>query len=292
MCSPRWMPSVLLTAVVLAVGLVASGTAAGVPAAHHPLLISYGAHGRGVVVRPDGGISRLKGTSAAFKQHVRVELSRLRAAIEPALRSACRNAPTVVVARYRTDGWAYIANEGLFAGDGAPESCARGGAYGVWHRTRHGWRTVVGGQELPTCRSLARLGVPSNVWAQGCYRLNHEVRYGRGPGSNSPSCSRRALFRAAASHEGFDPADPSYASMSEGPTVYGARCYDGWAVALVSRPEVGTTDGGTLFDVSQGRWTERAQIGAAMPCTLRPQGVSERDISHLTRAIDSPAYCG
>ena len=59
------------------------------------------------------------------------------------------------------------------------------------------------------------------------------------------------------------------------PGAYGAICDEGWAVADISRPNVGTTDGITVFKTAaDGTWVEVGDIGYALAeCTLESAGV-------------------
>lgn len=95
-------------------------------------------------------------------------------------------------------------------------------------------------------------------------------------GSSAP-CSARALFEAAVNKEHFNPNDPSYASFGRygnDPGAYSVNCNAGWAVADISRPNVGTTDGATLFESKSGTWREVAQLGAGVAeCNLEAHAV-------------------
>lgn len=93
----------------------------------------------------------------------------------------------------------------------------------------------------------------------------------------APACSAGALFKAAVAKERFNPHDPSYALLPAGNRAgaYKPRCDGRWAIAAISRPHVGTTDGITLFHAdSHGRWAEVAGLGG-MPadCQLMKVGV-------------------
>lgn len=113
--------------------------------------------------------------------------------------------------------------------------------------------------------------------------------------SISMPCTAANLFSAAAAKEHFSADDPSYKQLSaegSGPTVYGVRCDGDWALGLVSRPNVGTTDGGTLFQRIGGRWTETTTYGGegVAPCQLVQDGVpaaTARDLSlHMPQPPD------
>ena len=75
--------------------------------------------------------------------------------------------------------------------------------------------------------------------------------------ASAPACSASELFHAAVNKERFNANDPSYAGFGHfgnRPGAYGVICDRGWAVALISRPNVGTTDGETLFRAKSGSW--------------------------------------
>jgi len=90
-------------------------------------------------------------------------------------------------------------------------------------------------------------------------------------------CDANALFAAAVKKEGFDPHDPSYPQMGPGQeaTATFPVCVMDWALATISRPNVGTTDGETLFHAVGAEWVEVVDVGAPVtPCTLQQnQGV-------------------
>jgi len=108
--------------------------------------------------------------------------------------------------------------------------------------------------------------------------------------SGFAACSAEALFVAAYTAEGFDPHDPSYRQLTEegdGPGAYGRVCYQGWALALISRPNVGTTDGATLFrSTVDGVWREIRGAGGFLQaqCELYAYGVPPGIAAHLDPA--------
>ena len=104
-------------------------------------------------------------------------------------------------------------------------------------------------------------------------------------------CEPDLLYQAAAQKEGFSADDPSYrtAANPEGPVATGARCVGDWAVAGISRPNVGTTDGFTLFRWADGRWNDLT--GPLDPpndtCQLIDKGVPA-DIATVLQAPETP----
>jgi hypothetical protein len=92
----------------------------------------------------------------------------------------------------------------------------------------------------------------------------------------SGPCDASLLFQAAVAKEGFDPNDPSYAQMSPDGAAgaYDPICDANWAVASISRPNVGTTDGETVFNYENGSWVEVGQTGGDVAqCNLETAGV-------------------
>jgi hypothetical protein len=108
-----------------------------------------------------------------------------------------------------------------------------------------------------------------------------------------PACSPKALFDAAVAKEHFNRNDPSYATMGQRPTAYGAICDGGWAFALISRPNVGTTDGFTVFRAdSAGKWVEVREIGPNdSACALTGLGVPAKIAIILARGVAGGEYC-
>lgn len=80
--------------------------------------------------------------------------------------------------------------------------------------------------------------------------------------SPSAPCKDSLLFKAAQAAEGFSTSH-GYAHISP-PGATEAVCDAGWAVAAISRPNVGTTDGYTLFRSTGSRWREVGQLGGSV----------------------------
>lgn len=109
---------------------------------------------------------------------------------------------------------------------------------------------------------------------------------------STPQCSATLLFQAAVAKEHFNPDDPSYASLApdgNNPGAYDQICDGGWAWAFISRPNVGITDGGTLFHSVNNSWVEVAQTGgnSSIVCGLVADGVPQKIASVLQGAISS-----
>ena len=91
----------------------------------------------------------------------------------------------------------------------------------------------------------------------------------------APPCSASLLFAAAVAGQHFStnpalyPHDPG-----QGPGAYDPVCDGTWAIAAVSHPGVGTTDGGVLFHAHGGSWSYVAGIGGVpADCILEQNGV-------------------
>jgi hypothetical protein len=94
--------------------------------------------------------------------------------------------------------------------------------------------------------------------------------------SQAAPCSSSALFAASIAKEHFNPDDHSYKTFppDNQAGAYGTVCDGSWALAAISRPNVGTTDGDTLFQFVAGSWKEITVVGG-MPadCQLEQAGV-------------------
>jgi hypothetical protein len=91
----------------------------------------------------------------------------------------------------------------------------------------------------------------------------------------APSCSASLLFAAAVAGQHFSTAPGQYPpGADQGPGAYDPVCDSGWAIALVSHPQVGTTDGEVLFRAEGSTWAYVAGVGG-MPadCILQHYGV-------------------
>jgi len=109
-----------------------------------------------------------------------------------------------------------------------------------------------------------------------------------------PPCSAADLFTAAVAKEGFNPDDPSYAQFGPGQAAgaYQPTCVGTWAIASISRPQVGTTDGATLFHAVEGTWAETAPLGAPFStCTLTGHGVPQATAEQLMTALGAKTTC-
>jgi len=97
----------------------------------------------------------------------------------------------------------------------------------------------------------------------------------------SAPCKDSLLFKAAQQHEGFSTSH-GYSHISP-PGATEAICDAGWAVAAISRPTVGTTDGYTLFRSEAAPWREVGQLGGSVAtCQLKQYHVPNRVALVLT----------
>jgi pimeloyl-ACP methyl ester carboxylesterase len=112
----------------------------------------------------------------------------------------------------------------------------------------------------------------------------------------TPACSAVTLFTAAVAGQHFSTNPRLYPNYpGQGPGAYEPVCKGRWAIALVSHPNVGTTDGGVLFRAVGERWIYAAGIGGVpADCILEQNGVPPSVAKALIRPSQSqPAsYCG
>lgn len=98
----------------------------------------------------------------------------------------------------------------------------------------------------------------------------------------SAPCRDTLLFKAAQAAEGFGTSH-GYSHISP-PGATEAVCDAGWAVAAISRPIVGTTDGYTLFRSEAAHWREVGQLGGSIAtCQLKRYHVPSRVALILAR---------
>ena len=96
-------------------------------------------------------------------------------------------------------------------------------------------------------------------WVLALYLLPYRSSTGGATGS-APACDPAALFAAAVRKEGFDPHSPDYTSQ-EPAGAFHPLCIGAWAIAIISRPKLGGTDGDTLFTAVNGQWSEVGVLG-------------------------------
>lgn len=119
-------------------------------------------------------LDRISETSPAFQDFVERRLTQLWQANDP--RERCRPAATMIVKRWRSDGFAFISDMGNFA------PCPGGGYVQIAVRTDGRWRTPtrLGTQEVYGCRVLERFDVPAAIVPdRKCYDGSSVVSYPR-----------------------------------------------------------------------------------------------------------------
>jgi pimeloyl-ACP methyl ester carboxylesterase len=111
----------------------------------------------------------------------------------------------------------------------------------------------------------------------------------------APPCSAAALFAAAVAGQHFSTDPGLYPDApGQGPGAYNPVCDGAWAIAVVSHPNVGTTDGGILFRATGGRWVYAAGIGGVpADCILEHAGVPPSVATVLipTSQSEPASYC-
>lgn len=95
------------------------------------------------------------------------------------------------------------------------------------------------------------------------------------PAAAAAPCSASLLFAAAIAGQHFSTDPAEYPpEPGQGPGAYNPVCDGAWAIALISHPNVGTTDGEDLFHAQGGSWTYIGSIGGVpADCLLERAGV-------------------
>jgi hypothetical protein len=102
------------------------------------------------------------------------------------------------------------------------------------------------------------------------------------------ACNAALLFKAAVRKEHFNPS-----TIMPGPRTAGVKCYDGWAVAAIDRPNVGMTDGDTLFRARGATWLEYTSLAnGAVECFLESLGISAAVSAVLADGVKGAAEAG
>jgi hypothetical protein len=149
--------------------LPGTGANAQSPAAESVRTVTY--QGLGATVTLDH-LDRISRTSPSFQDFVEHRLTRLWKSNDPSPR--CRTAATMIVKKWRSDGYALISDMGNFA------PCPAGGWIQIAVRQDRQWRTPVrlGTQEPYGCRVLGSFDVPVAVVPDGkCYDGEELVSY-------------------------------------------------------------------------------------------------------------------
>jgi hypothetical protein len=107
------------------------------------------------------------------------------------------------------------------------------------------------------------------------------------PRATAP-CSAALLFQAAVRKEHFNVSD-----LPSGPRVSVGKCYAGWAVAAISRPNVGMTDGDMLFMSRGDTWFEVEMLAnGPVECWLEALHISAAVSAVLANGYKGSAEAG
>jgi hypothetical protein len=123
----------------------------------------------GVRIRSKADVSKLEGAPDSFKDFMVREIEeQLMLERDLGRAEGCDQPPTFTVKAVHTSGYA----------SGAFIQC--GGAASIWAVIGGQWREVWGGQEIPFCDEMHRLGVPNGIAPDTCRDGEDEVPYDRG----------------------------------------------------------------------------------------------------------------
>lgn len=159
---------------------------------------------------------------------------------------------------------------GMQCGIGMPVSAMRELGFGTScpHAAALRPGSATAGRAFAASRQVPRLGRP---WGH----LIGMTSPSTARSASSAPCKDSLLFKAAQAAENFSTSH-GYSHISP-PGASEATCDDGWAVAAISRPNVGTTDGYTLFRSETSQWREVGQLGGSVAtCQLKQYHVPNR----------------
>jgi hypothetical protein len=109
-----------------------------------------------------------------------------------------------------------------------------------------------------TRRSLLIFAVAAACWAATAAAASPQaVR-----AAPSPPCKAALLSKAAEAGQHFNTQFGYRGNVRPGASE--VVCDAGWAVALISRPNVGQTDGNTLFRAVDGSWRYVGELGGSV----------------------------
>lgn len=161
------------TALALTALLLAAPAAAAPATAAATRTVTFPGSGAVVTLDHLDRLDRISRTAPDFSAFVERRLTRLWQANDP--REECRTAATMIVKRWRSDGFALISDMGNFA------PCPDGGYVQIAVRDDDGrWRTPtrLGTQEVYRCRVLEAFDVPAAVTpGRECYDGRQVVTY-------------------------------------------------------------------------------------------------------------------
>lgn len=179
----------LILFICLGATALAPATAGAAPAEHRSAqavtLVKY--PGIGIEIsRLSGNQRKLKGAPASFKRYV---VARLDALFEEAgSKPRCATAPTIVIKRYDSRGFAS-------GGEGSYGPCAGGGYAILYKHSASGWEPILGTQDVRYCQDLAFYGVTDFVGGPDCITEDgRAIRYHlRTTDTASPEASARRV---------------------------------------------------------------------------------------------------
>lgn len=138
------------------------------------------------IARLSGAQSKLEGTSRNFKKFVKARLDVLFE--EAGSKPRCAKAPTIVITRYDSRGFAS-------GGEGSYGPCAGGGYAILYKHSASGWEPILGTQDARYCQDLAFYGVTDFIGGRDCITEDgRAIRYHlRKTDTASPEASARRV---------------------------------------------------------------------------------------------------
>jgi hypothetical protein len=110
------------------------------------------------------------------------------------------------------------------------------------------------------------------------------------PASSVP-CKATLLFKTAEAGQHFNTHTGYGGDIRPGASK--VVCDAGWAVALISHPTVGTTDGNTLFRAVDGSWRYVGELGGSVAtCQMHRYHVPKRIALKLTHGHEHSGIAG
>lgn len=138
------------------------------------------------IARLSGAQRKLEGTPRSFKKFIRARLEELFE--EAGSKPRCAKAPTIVIKRYDSRGFAS-------GGEGSYGPCAGGGYAILYKHSATGWEPILGTQDVRYCQDLAFYGVPDFISGPDCITEDgRAIRYHlRKTDTASPEASARRV---------------------------------------------------------------------------------------------------
>jgi hypothetical protein len=109
--------------------------------------------------------------------------------------------------------------------------------------------------------------------------------------SQSQPCKAALLFKAAEAGQHFNTRSGYEGNVRPGASE--VVCDAGWAVALISHPNVGPTDGNTLFRSVDDRWRYVGELGGSVAtCQMRRYHVPKQVALKLAHGHEHSGIAG